>query len=237
MIRLNKYLAQCNLGSRRKADEYIANGDVKVNGSICTDLGIQIDPDKDVIHFQNKPVKASGENIYIMLNKPTGYIVTRSDESNRQTVFHILPDFNVNLFPVGRLDMNSEGLLLLTNDGDTANKILHPRYKLPKTYTLLAKGKITDEQIEMLKDGIVIEDKKTLPAKVWKIREFDYCTELKIVICEGRKRQIRLMIQAIGSQVTKLKRIQIGKIHLGNLDYGKWRFLKEEEIKYLTALE
>jgi len=230
MIRINKFLAQCNLGSRRGVESIIKDGKVKVNGKVVTDLSMQIDPDNDEVVVGRKKVALISDKIYIMLNKPKKYLVTASDDFDRKTVFHILPDFGVHLFAVGRLDYMSEGLLLLTSDGDFADRIIHPRYKLPKVYKVLAKGAVTDEQIEKLRNGVVIEGKMTQKAIVHVKSRSAGKTVIRITIFEGRKRQIRYMMKAVGSEVLELKRLQIGDVKLGSLTTGMWRVLKPSEI-------
>jgi len=234
-MRINKYLAKCGLASRRKVEEFIVNGDVKVNGIVVTDLSLQIDSEEDIVEYKNKRVGITEGNVYIMLNKPPGYVVTKSDEFERKTVYDLLPEFAKNLNPIGRLDMDSEGLILLTNDGDFANKIIHPRYKLPKTYRVEAKGNISDDELKLLREGIVIEGKVTLPAKVYIQDQSNDEVHLKMIIYEGRKRQIRLMLDAIDCRVFNLKRTQIGEVSMAKLPHGMWRQLMPKEV--LSLLE
>ncbi len=234
MVRINKYLAQSHLGSRRKADELIKTGLVFVNGIVCTELSTQIDPEKDRVTYKNKLVKPDEKKIFVMLNKPKNYIVTKEDEFKRKTIYSLLPEFAKDLNSVGRLDFESEGLLILTNDGDIANSIIHPSAKLPKTYQVAVNGLVGNEELKKLREGIELDGKKTLPAKVFIKNTFESHTDLKITIYEGRNRQIRRMIEAINLSVTKLKRIQIGEILLGKLPTGMWRFLTDEEVLYLV---
>ncbi len=224
-MRINKFLAQCNLGSRRKVEEFVKNGQIIVNGKICTNLGTQI-TDQDIVKFQNQIIKPSQEKIYLALNKPQGILVTKKDTHQRDTIYKLLPKKYQHLKYVGRLDLNSEGLLLLTNDGDWANQITHPRYKLPKTYEVILNKPLNQNQIQKLRDGIMIENKKTLPAQVKEISKM----KLNITILEGRKRQIRLMIQAVGSGIYNLKRIQIGKLELGGLALGKYKIIRPQSL-------
>ncbi len=233
MIRINKFLAKAGLGSRRSCEILIRDGKVKVNSTVITDLATQIDPSKDVVEYKNKRLHLPKENVYIMLNKPPGYIVTAGDPYERKTVFELLPEFDEHIFAVGRLDKNSEGLLLLTSDGDFAQKITHPSTKLAKTYLVRARGKISFSKIRQLRDGIELDDGKTSPAKVF-IKSYNKSqdiTKLRMVIYEGRNRQIKRMVQAIGSSVIELKRVQIASIVLGKLPQGHWRFLKDKEIQ------
>lgn len=234
MVRINKFLAKANLGSRRKVEEFILNGDVKINGTICTDLGHQIDEEKDIVQYKNKRVIPEKEMTLIVMNKPKNYIVTKNDEFNRRTVYDLLPEFAKKLNPVGRLDFASEGLLILTNDGDLANKILHPQYKLPKTYFVTINAVLSEEEIQKLRDGVILDGKPTLPAKVYIRKVSDKHSEIKMTISEGRNRQIRRMIESLGHEVMQLKRIQIGEIHLENLPTGMWRYLTPEEVLYLV---
>lgn len=234
MVRINKFLAKANIGSRRKVEEYILNGDVKVNGAVCTDLSQQIDENQDIVQYKNKRVIPEKEMTLIVMNKPKNYIVTKSDEFNRRTVYDLLPEFAKKLNPVGRLDFASEGLLILTNDGDLANKIIHPQFKLPKTYFVTVNAVLSDEELQKLREGIVLDGKATLPAKVYIRKISEKHTELKMTINEGRNRQIRRMIESLGHEVMQLKRIQIGELHLDNLPTGMWRFLTPEEVLYLV---
>jgi len=233
-VRINKFLAMSQIGSRRKVEEFILNGDIKINNEICTDLSRQIDPDRDIVQYKNKRVKPDVQKTLIVMNKPKNYIVTKSDEFDRKTIYDLLPDFAKSLNPVGRLDYASEGLLILTNDGDLANKIIHPQFKLPKTYVVSVDAMLNEEELNQLRNGIMLDDRPTLPAKVYMKKVADKNCEIKMTIFEGRNRQIRRMIEALGHQVTKLKRIQIGEIHLENLPVGMWRSLTPEEVLYLV---
>ncbi|RLC50512.1 MAG: hypothetical protein DRI23_06930 [Candidatus Cloacimonadota bacterium] len=233
MVRINKYLAKCNVGSRRKVEEFILAGRVQVNGKKVTDLAYQIDQETDKVKFDNKLLELPQETIYIMLNKPVNYLVTAKDDFDRKTVFDILPDFKTHLFSIGRLDYMSDGLLLLTNDGDFADKIIHPRNKLPKVYKVTIKGKLDKSALEKLRSGVVIDGKKTNPAIVHVNSSAENKSVLKMTIFEGRKRQIRYMIKAVGSEVLQLRRLQIGDVKLGNLPVGMWRILKPKEVESL----
>lgn len=239
MVRINKFLAQCNLGSRRKVEELILQGKIKINGSIITNLATEIDPHIDVVEYENKRISVASEKIYIMLNKPVKYLVTANDDFGRATVFDLLPDFGVHLFAVGRLDYMSEGLLILTNDGKFAEEIMHPKHKLPKLYKVIAKGFVSNAAVQKLRSGIEISGYKTKPAKVFVKSRNSSKTILKITISEGKKRQIRKMIETVGSEVLELKRLQIGTLKLGKLPVGSWRFITKNEIKSLknTNLE
>ena len=233
MVRINKYLAQCNVGSRRSVEKLIVAGKILVNDKVEINLSLQIDPDVDIIKYNGNVVTPQKENIYIMLNKPKKYLVSKKDDFDRKLIYDLLPDFGVNLFYIGRLDYMSEGLLLLTNDGDFAEKIIHPRYKLQKLYKVKIKGKINDENIDKLRKGIVLNGKKTKPAIVYVGNVKSNTTTLKITIFEGRKRQIRYMLKSVGSEVLELKRLQIGKVKLNKLPIGMWRMLKPSEVTSL----
>ncbi len=228
-MRINKFLAQCNLGSRRSVEELIKNGEIVVNGKICKDLGTQI-TDSDYVKYNGKILKNKSTKIYIALNKPKNYIVSRSDEFGRKTIYELLPEKLHSLKYIGRLDYDSEGLLILTNDGDFANELTHPKYKLAKTYEVFIRGQITRDKIYTLEHGVIIEDQKTLPANIKIIKQNKYSALLNITIYEGRKRQIRLMMKAVDCEVISLIRIKIGNLELGDLKSGKWTFIDKKSI-------
>jgi len=237
MVRINKFLSQCNLGSRRSVEKLILNGEIKVNGQVTKDLSTQVNPEKDKVEHNSKEIGLKKkENIYIMLNKPKGYLVSTKDDFNRKLIYDLLPDFETNLFYIGRLDYMSEGLLLLTNDGDFAEKVIHPKYKLPKVYKVKIKGKIADEDIDKLRTGVTINGRKTKPAIVYVNNVKNNSTTLKMTIFEGRKRQIRYMLKSVGSEVTELKRLQIGNVKLNKLPVGMWRMLKPSEVSSLMRI-
>lgn len=232
-IRLQKYLAECGIASRRKAEEYIQNGRVKVNGKVVTELGTKINPDKDIVHFNDKEIKKEKEKIYVLLNKPIGYVTTVQDQFNRDKVLDLVKGIKQRLVPVGRLDMYTSGALILTNDGDFTYKVTHPSHEITKTYTATLRGIITDGEIEKLRKGVKIEDYLTRPAKV-KILKTDNeknITRIEITIHEGRNRQVRKMCEAIGRKVVALHRSKIGDINVKDLKIGEWRYLKPNEIK------
>ena len=206
---------------------------IVIDGEIITNLSYQVDTEKNVVKFDGKKISPSKQNIYIMLNKPKKYLVTANDDFDRRIVFDLLPDLDCHFFSIGRLDYQSEGLLLFTSDGDFANRIIHPRYKLPKLYKVLIKGMLSNHQLEKLRKGVVIDGKKTLPATVFVQNKKDNKTTIKITIYEGRKRQIRRMIKIVGSEVLALKRLQIGSVKLDDLPVGMWRTLKPNEIASL----
>ena len=231
-MRINKFLAQAGLGSRRSCEQLVLDSKIRVNGKIIKDLATNIDPQNDIVEYRNKKLHFSSNKIYLIMNKPAGYLVTSNDPFERQTVFDLLPDFKEHIFPIGRLDKNSEGLLLLTNDGDFAQKVTHPSKKLPKTYLVKAKGRIYFRNLRDLREGVQLDNGKTLPAKVF-IKSYNKSqniTKLRMVIYEGRNQQIRRMLKAVGSSVIELKRVQIGDINIGKLPKGEWRYLKDKEI-------
>lgn len=229
MVRINKYLAECNLGSRRKVEQFVLDGRIKVNEQTVKELSFLVDEAIDKITFDGKTIKPQ-EKIYLKINKPKNVLVTLKDDFGRLTITELLGDIGSKVYPIGRLDLSSEGLMLLTNDGDFANLILHPRNKLPKLYKVVAEGYVSDSSISKLRSGLNLADLKTKPAKVFiKQRNF-YKTVLKITISEGQKRQIRRMLEAVGSSVLELKRLQIGDIKLDKLKPGEWTFLSEYEI-------
>ena len=234
-MRINQYLSRCGVGSRRKVEELIINGSISINGVKCTELATQVDPSKDKVMYLKKVVQLPQDHVYIMLNKPRNYVVSHDDELGRKTVFELIPDLGVRLVAVGRLDRDTEGLLLLTSDGDFANYMLHPRYKIPKTYIATVKGQLEQEQIDILRNGVDLETGKTLPAKVFIKSIHETHTIIRLVIYEGKKRQIREMLKAVGSEVVSLKRTQVGGIGIEKLPVGMWRFLKPDEV--LTLLQ
>ena len=235
LIRLQKYISSAGICSRRKAEELITAGKVKVNGERVIELGTKINPDADTVEVNGETVENGGKKYYIMLNKPAGYITTTSDTHGRQTVMDLVKDINARLYPVGRLDADTEGLLLMTNDGDFANAVIHPSKRHVKTYIAEVKGLPTLEAIKMLKRGVDIGEYITKPAQVELIKGTSSSSTLKIGITEGKKRQVRLMCETIGHPVLALKRVEIGPIVLGNLPKGKWRHLRKEEIDRLCS--
>ena len=233
-VRLQKVLADAGIASRRKAEELIVAGKVTVNGKRA-ELGDKVDVEFDEILYNGKKVKTESKKVYIMLYKPEGCVCTLKDEFERPTVMEFVQDIHARIFPVGRLDFNTEGLLLLTNDGEFANGITHPKNKVEKTYLAHVKGgKLTDEQLSMLRRGVKLEDGMTQPAKVRLDTIYNNGTSLvEITITEGRNRQVRRMMEAVGHPVLALKRTKVGSLELGNLPYGKWRHLNPAEINSL----
>ena len=236
MIRLQKYLAQCGVASRRAAEKMILDGRVTVNGAVVGVMGVQVDEDRDAVCVDGMPVHPEETKHYIAYNKPVGEVTTVSDPEGRDTVMDTFRDYPVRLFPVGRLDYDSEGLLLLTNDGDMMNHVLHPSRLVNKVYLTKVSNRVTPEEITALRKGVMIEGKMTSPASVRLIRENTFDTVLLISIHEGRNRQVRRMIDAIGHQVVSLKRVKFGPVELGSLPAGMWRRLSEDEIEKLKRL-
>lgn len=235
IVRLQKYIAMCGVASRRKAEELIEQGSVKVNDQKVTELGTKVEVGADKVTVNGKTIKPEQKNYYIMLNKPTGYVSTVTDQFDRPTVIDLVGnDINSRIFPVGRLDYDTSGLLLLTNDGDFTYKVTHPKFELEKTYIALLKGGITIAGLNKLRRGVKIDDFTTAPAKVEIIDAKDGYTQVKITIHEGKNRQVRKMFEAVGSKVAELQRISIGKVEIGNLPLGRWRHLTSHEISYLT---
>lgn len=228
-MRINKFIAAYSSFSRRKADELIQKGHVVVNGKPLTTMGIDIDPDKDIVKIDNKIISAKSEKIYLAFYKPKGYITTRKDEKDRPTVMELLPKIP-NLKPVGRLDENSEGLLLVSNDGEFINHFTHPRFEREKEYVTKVKGKLSAQEKQKVELGMIIEGRKTYPAQVEIIDQSEDETFLKIIIHEGRNRQIRKMFDYLNHPVKYLKRIRIGNITLGNLQKGAHRHLTKQEL-------
>ncbi len=230
-IRLQKYLADCGIASRRKSEELIIQGKVKVNGKVVTELGTKIIPNKDHVQFENKEVKQNTNYVYILLNKPIGYVTTVKDQFNRDSVLDLVK-IKERLVPVGRLDMYTSGALILTNDGDFVYKVTHPKHEIDKTYTVTLKEIIQNDAIEKLRKGVEIDDYVTKPAKVkiLKTDEEKNQSRLEITIHEGKNRQVRKMCETVGYKVLALHRSKIGNIDVKNLPLGKWRYLTDAEI-------
>lgn len=233
-IRISKYLSDQGIMSRRTADEEISAGRVSVNGKTA-ELGQKIDPGSDVVTYNGKPVGGEVRKVCIMLNKPRGYITTMEDERGRKCVADLVSDVGVRVYPIGRLDRDSEGLLLLTNDGELANMLTHPKYHKPKVYTVKVRGEVDEKTIERLGRPFNIDGYITKPAEVKKLGEADGITSLSIRLFEGRNRQIRKMCDKCSLEVAELRRISIGEIRLGELPSGKWRQLDPAQIKKLKG--
>lgn len=233
LIRLNKYLAQAGIASRREADKLIQQGRVFINGEAVTSLGIKIDPELDTVEVDGQKVDPKKQFVYILLNKPPGYLVTLNDPFDRPTIYSLLPDFSVRIYPVGRLDAPSEGLLLLTNDGELAFRVTHPRYQLPKTYIVKVKGSLPKEALMRMKKGIYLDGRWTKPDKLMTLAEARSYSRYLVEIHEGRKREIRRIFQAVGASIVQLKRIKLGPLKLGDLKKGQWRHLSPAEVQRL----
>ena len=235
-IRLQKYLAEAGVASRRKCEELMLQGRVEVNGVQVTELGTRVNAE-DVVKVDGKPVKQEGKKIYIILNKPVGYITTAKDQFSRRTVLDLIEGVNERIYPVGRLDYDTSGLLLLTNDGDLAYRLTHPSRETDKVYQVKINGNLNDGQIQALKSGIRLEDDfKTSAAKIKIIERSETGSVVEITIHEGKNRQVRRMFEAVGHTVLKLKRISTGPLQLGNLEEGKWRYLTQDEVKGLKKI-
>lgn len=234
-IRLQKHLSECGIASRRKAEELIAAGKVKINGHIA-EIGSKVDPKRDKVTVRGRAVVPVNEKVYIMLNKPRGFVTTMSDELGRKTVSDLVSDAGNRIFPVGRLDRDSEGLLIMTNDGDFANKLTHPSSHVNKTYRVTVKGAAEEEQLLKMKEGILLDGRKTLPCDCFVAERKPDRTVLIFVLNEGRNRQIRRMCEAVGLEVLRLKRTEIAGVKLGMLPQGKWRPLNEREMRRLTNI-
>ena len=221
--------------SRRASERVIAAGNVKINGKTAQ-LGDKVDPENDTVVYNGKVIKPDGEKKrYIMLNKPLGYVTTTSDEKGRETVLSLLDGLDTRVYPVGRLDMYSEGLLILTNDGELTNRLTHPKNNMPKVYSVVIKGDISPEQLSMLTSPMEIDGYKLKPVKVRIISQKNGSTNTLFTLNEGRNRQIRKMCEKCGLTIMRLTRIAIGKLKLNDLERGKWRELTENEVNYLTG--
>ncbi|HYA40218.1 MAG TPA: pseudouridine synthase [Syntrophobacteraceae bacterium] len=229
-MRLQRFLAQAGVGSRRAAEELVRQGRVEVNGARAQ-LGCTVDPVEDRISLDGKPVILKRQRVIVALNKPGGCVTTTSDPLGRRTVLDFLPDFGVRIFPVGRLDYDAEGLILLTNDGELANRLLHPRYGVSKVYDVKIKGLPDKKAIEQLRKGVRIEEGLTGPAQVEIIRELANAAWLRITLHQGWNRQIKRMGLAVGHPVLKIRRIAYGPVRLGRLATGRHRLLRAEEIR------
>ena len=235
-MRINKYLAQSGLASRRKAEELVTSGRVKVNGKVIHDLATDIKP-SDLVFVDGKNVRASTNFVYYKLNKPKGYLTTVSDDKDRKTVMSLMRGVHARVFPVGRLDYDTEGLLLMTNDGDLANTLTKPNSEIKKTYLVNISAPISKDEIKTLSNGVDIGEYITKPCSVELIDMTADYARLKVTITEGKNRQIRKMFSAVGKEVTFLKRVQIGEIRLGGLSRGEYAPLNAKELKYIRSLK
>ena len=233
-IRLQKFLANSGVASRRKCEELILEGKVSVNGQIVKELGTKVNPTVDKVEYCGKPVFSSNKFVYILLNKPIGYVTTAKDQFDRDSVLDLVK-VKERVVPVGRLDMYTSGALILTNDGDFVYKVTHPKHEITKTYTVTVRGIIENDAVEKLRNGVEIEDYKTRPAKVkiLKTDEEKNISRLEITIHEGKNRQVRKMCEAVGSKVVALHRSKIGDIGVKDLKLGTWRYLTKKEVNEL----
>ena len=236
LVRLQKMLADCGVASRRKSEELIQRGSVKVNG-VVAQIGDKVDPYKDKVMVNGRRVTACAKPKlrYIMLNKPRGYVTTMSDEKGRKCVAELVADIPERVYPVGRLDRDSEGMLLFTNDGDYANKVMHPTKDIYKIYRVTVRPAVSDEMIAEFESGMMLDGRKTAPAEVRVISRQEGRVVLEILLREGRNRQIRRMCELLGLEVARLRRTAIGQVKLGMLKKGDWRDLTPEEVKKLTS--
>lgn len=236
-MRINKYIASCGVCSRRKAEEFIKNGFIKVNGEVCASLATDIDEKKDKVYLNDQEISLQEEKVYYMLNKPKGYVTTMSDDRNRKSIVDLLGDVDKRVFPVGRLDYDSEGLLLLTNDGELTNHLTHPRYAVPKKYVVKVEGEMKESELAVLRAGVVVDGVRYNKCKVKLVKYENNISKMEIILAEGKNREIRRMFQAIGRDVIFLKRVEMAGVKLGGLKRGEIRPLKPFEIETLKRFE
>lgn len=232
-VRLQKFMADNGIASRRKCEEIIESGQVKVNGQTAH-IGDKVNPKKDRVSVNGKLISVKDKPVYIMLHKPRGYITTMLDEQGRKCVAELVSDIPDRIYPVGRLDRESEGLLLMTNDGAFSNALTHPAKHVPKTYRVTIRPKITDEQINAFHNGIEIDGRMTAPAGLRVLEKTEGRVVCEVILYEGRNRQIRRMFEELGIEVARLKRTAVGSVKLGMLQPGKWRELTADEVRRLT---
>ncbi len=235
-MRINRYLSLCGLASRRKCEEYILNSLITVNESICTNLSTVINPKKDKVYYNGNQLKPPLEQIYLILNKPRGYLTTAYDPFNRNTIYSLIKEINEKIFHVGRLDQDSEGLLLLTNDGKLSHRLQHPKYEVPKTYFITINSHISQQDILKLSTGIQLEEGITKPAKIQLLKSSSDDSQFYLTISQGWKRQIRRMLSSLNHNVIQLKRISIGSVNITGLETGNWRKLNLNEVKSLKRM-
>ena len=231
-MRLNKYIAQAGVASRRKADELTAAGKVKINGVVMTEMGYDVQPE-DVVEVNGRTLENAAKPVYYVLNKPVGYITTAQDEQGRLTVMELMSDVEQRVFPVGRLDCNTSGLLIMTNDGNLAYRLTHPKHNVYKTYRARVNGYLSPGRVEKLRNGVDIGGYVTAPAQVTLVKQGDRSAIVEIRISEGKNRQVRKMFAAVGNKVVELQRLAIGELRLGRLREGQYRKLTPKEVEYL----
>ena len=234
-MRINKYLALCGVASRRKVEDFIKNGLVKVNGTVITNLATDIDVVHDVVLVSGQKVTLPDDYVYYMLNKPKGYVTSMSDEAGRKTVMDLISDKNHRIYPVGRLDYDSEGMLILTNDGDLAYKLTHPSNYIEKKYIVKIEGTMVESELAVIRAGVVVDGEKYSKCSAKVLASQDKITRLEVIIHEGKNREIRKMFEAIGKNVIFLKRVQIGQLKLGGLSRGEYRKLQPHEVDMLLV--
>lgn len=237
-MRINKYLAECGIASRRNSEVLVTQGKVKINGRVVTNLATDINVGTDIVLVEGTRVDPIEQHIYIMLNKPKGFVCTTSDELGRKTVLELIKDkyADKRIFPVGRLDFDTEGLLLLTTDGDMSNRLMHPSNEINKTYVAKIEGEISEEDLNKIRNGVMLDGVKTKKCRVKLLQFAENISRIEVIISEGRNRQVRRMFESINRDVIFLKRIAIGDIKLGGLYRGEYRVLNDKEILYLKNM-
>jgi len=235
-VRLNKYLSLAGVASRREADRWILQGRISVNGKVVGELGSKVDESRDIIRVDGRKIQVTPKSVYVVLNKPAGFLVTLKDPFDRPTIRSLLPASLGRVFPVGRLDLESEGLLVLTNDGELAYRLSHPRFGVKKIYLAKVKGEPNREALRRLERGVFLEGEKTAPAKVALLAPGQRSSRLRLELHEGRKREVREMCRAVGHPVLELKRIEFAGLALEGLKLGEWRHLEPREVRRLKVL-
>lgn len=235
MMRLNKYMAECGVDSRRNCDKIILEKRVRVNKKLVCELGFVVNEFNDTVTVDGKKITLKNKNVYILLHKPKGYVTTVKDEKGRKTVLELV-DVKTRIYPVGRLDYDTEGLLILTNDGELTYKLTHPKYEVEKKYVARIEGDVSESELDVLRNGVVIDGKKTAPAKAKLLEKNSHDCKVELTIHEGKNHQVKKMFEAIKKQVIFLKRTELGEIKLGGLGRGSWRYLNEKETEYLKSL-
>lgn len=233
-MRLQKYMAECGVASRRRAEEMIAAGQVQVNGQVVTQMGTQVE-EGDEVRVDGRVIRPEAEKRYVIYHKPAGEVTTVTDPEGRACVLDHFRDYPVRLYPVGRLDYDSEGLLLLTNDGALTERLLHPSHQVDKTYLARVSGTVSLDTVRRLRAGVMLDDHKTAPAKVRLLKQETFAATVLVTIHEGRNRQVRRMFEDAGHQVLQLRRVKFGPLELGDLPRGQWRELSNDEIRKLMT--